>query len=178
MMPTSPVVAPKTGGSVKKIGLVAGGLALTLVLLMAIGFAAREVQKKKESSNVQPVETLAPPLEGDPSDQPAPEPVAFESLQAFLDDPEPVNGKLVRIKVVITNVRDDEIDFERSDNSLDMRVVCEPSPDEKEKFQDLKDGQSLAIVGRVPAKGAVQILAASPTQSGLYQLTLSECRIP
>jgi hypothetical protein len=119
----------------------------------------------------KPVSTPAVPQ---PSDM-----VQFDSADALLKGEEQVRGKFVSVKATVSLVDDDDkITLVTGDDFFNWSVTCQPPPDQRERVQALKQGKDITLVGIVPTDGATQLREPSSEHFGIYELQLTECRLP
>ena len=165
-------------------------LGVGLVSLVALAIAAIVVSRLVEHGEATEAvagratpqaSTVAPNAVSIPAnsalDQQQSEMVRFDSTQSLLEGEERVRGKLISLKATVSSVDDDKIDLATGDDFFNWSVVCQPSPDQRERVQALKLGQDIAIVSVVPKEGATQLRAPSSEHAGLYELQLTGCRL-
>ena len=167
----------KTGDTIPIKGRIAGSSFRNLVIKTAI--LNNGLYISSQTSQSTPVKSVL-------DQQPV---VQFDSITSLINGEERVRGKLVSVKAQIsypTVATADEIEMVVPEETApdgsqvynaNWHAVCKPSPDQVDKFQALKEGEHVAIVGTVPSEGTTDLRAPSADQTGLYELKLSGCRL-
>jgi hypothetical protein len=148
-------------------------VAVLVVLLIYIGGSRNGTAAARQSAPQASTVTPKPALDPQPLEM-----VRFDSAHALLEGEERVRGKLISMKATVSSVDDDKIDLATGDDFFNWSVVCQPPPDQRERILALKQGQDIVLVGIVPTDGATQLREPSSEHAGLYELQLTECRLP
>lgn len=131
------------------------------------------------ANNAAPTQVAAgtsAPVASPAADGQTAEIMPFDSVDALLKNDGTAVGHLIRLTAKVAGVQDDEVDFERSEEAVNVAIVCHVSAEERGKFQAAKEGQELTVIAK--DEGQIEIRPSSADQSGLYELKLTGCRLP